>query len=1092
MPISPPQPAGPPRPSSLAAAQFASAQPPPPPMPGPAVTATKPDTRPAPQYDAFSDVAGMLQETGAETALTARTAPVYGALHTDADAPSPRAAPVYDSLLTASAAADAETPGARDTVPYDALLSLSAAEGANVDVAGGAGAGPRGNAEYGSLHTAAAEFDPFGMAAGPRAAPVYGALQTADTDMSRSAPVYGALATATEDAFGDAGAVASGRAQPVYGALQTAASEALDGLQAARAAPVYGALETASMSADGEPTDARKPAAYDTLLTADSEHHSAPPTADAAPRSAAPYDSLLTTDPSSGTASGPAGGAGALPTSTAAGAVADDSVAAAAASSSVAHITPPKDRVTTYIAPQLGKEDNAKVSVYAPLRVAPRNTFRVSVYMYLREDEKEVRAVASSGGATDRGTAVKPFSVRRGAQVTVLLYLPPVLTPAADTWLATPAARTAAAPSASTSKLAYLQAATAHRQRFGRAAPSCMTVPLPSADSTTRSGDAVPTDVDKANPRGPPSARADFLWSGRPEQADFWLSAKSEEELPRLGTYVCYASAISGTNKLTFRFNITIASQREVAASVFNAAALGGRVQRRLESATAHSWTTAVHGRADGVSDDAEAGDSVLGVGTGRVAARSVLMDEEGREVGDADDVLAGSEQAEAEVYVETTSDRLLFKPADLAQDKFLVQLAEGGHGRVLLSAFKDSSRVCVVKTPLHDPHQTPTKIIREFRHEARVQADLGHHPNLVSFMGVCDDPASLMLALEYLPLGSLRDALDIARGRTGSTATLWNLAKSAVADSLRRNEWAADNLKTSCGTAGVWPYLQRTGDLVRRLNLTDLQVGTQLARDASAGLSALHAAGYIHRDIAARNVLLSLNASPGDIVSGRVQNVAVTAKIGDVGLAMRLVPSADDDGSEEEAADTFSEKPVAGAGGAGSPSAKAMRLVRQGSATNTPSSSTIAEGDGYGTLQWLAPETIWYKVLSQPADVYMFGAFMYELFEPRGLEPWERKSQEYIFDHTFSPLKKGVAHGAAGSNHARPMHGLLGQLDKAAFARLPSGVQDVLADCLSYLHEFDAADLDADSTYRNSGGAIGRPTMAEVAQRLDAALAAM
>ncbi|CAK4655515.1 unnamed protein product [Aphanomyces euteiches] len=110
--------------------------------------------------------------------------------------------------------------------------------------------------------------------------------------------------------------------------------------------------------------------------------------------------------------------------------------------------------------------------------------------------------------------------------------------------------------------------------------------------------------------------------------------------------------------------------------------------------------------------------------------------------------------------------------------------------------------RQVVVKTLRPDTFGESTdQIVQEFRHEAAVLNMFGHHPNIVPFVGASTDPSSMLtLVTEYLPHGSLRDAFP------------------------------------------------------SKLSLTEKEV---ILYDAAAGLVNIHEGGFIHRDIAARNVLV-------------------------------------------------------------------------------------------------------------------------------------------------------------------------------------------------------------------------------------------
>ena len=117
---------------------------------------------------------------------------------------------------------------------------------------------------------------------------------------------------------------------------------------------------------------------------------------------------------------------------------------------------------------------------------------------------------------------------------------------------------------------------------------------------------------------------------------------------------------------------------------------------------------------------------------------------------------------------------------------------------------------------------------------EARLHARLSH-PNVVQLLGVQEARQPVMLALEYCEHGSLRDLLRTTAGQ-------------------------------------------------RRFNLIQRQ---DMAAQVAAGLRYLHSKLCVHRDVAARNVLV---ASGG--VSCPPCGYAV--KLGDLGLARQLRPESD------------------------------------------------------------------------------------------------------------------------------------------------------------------------------------------------------
>jgi serine/threonine protein kinase len=126
------------------------------------------------------------------------------------------------------------------------------------------------------------------------------------------------------------------------------------------------------------------------------------------------------------------------------------------------------------------------------------------------------------------------------------------------------------------------------------------------------------------------------------------------------------------------------------------------------------------------------------------------------------------------------------------------------------------------------------TSRLRSALLEARLHARLSH-PNVVQLLGVQEARQPVMLALEYCEHGSLRDLL---RTRAG----------------------------------------QRHFNLIQRQDM---------AAQVAAGLCYLHSRLCVHRDVAARNVL---------VASGGVScpPCGYTVKLGDLGLARQLRPESD------------------------------------------------------------------------------------------------------------------------------------------------------------------------------------------------------
>jgi serine/threonine protein kinase len=882
-----------------------------------------------------------------------------------------------------------------------------------------------------------------------------------------------------------------------------------------------------------------------------------------------------------------------------------------------------------YIPPPAAVEDATKLTVYAPLAVAPTAVFKVTVYMFVKEDEAAVRDIASSGGMVHRGTGLRDFRVKRGALVSMMLYLNHAAFELADEPVYALGGSGSGADGGATDsrqrqeagtllrpqRLQHIRQAGEAKQRIGYAglrklvlrpdtpapagaasgcAASSSLASTPTAPGSGGAGarprssgsDAAADDGSGAPPGAGrrPDAMAHFAWEGRPENVVFHVRAKASRAgsaAPPLGTFPCYVRAMSGSRSVTFKFVLSV----EPAASVMRKIGLGAATAARMHRAGAGGAVSSLlisstvelgaRGMRAGGKEADEGEEEALGVVTG--TGRAQVLDTAASRMGGTSGVSATSvgggggagdgegylddtfigEADEVKVTMEPTS-KALHLAAGAVSD-WHVRLARGGHGEVLLSALRQDNRVVVLKRPLLDAHSSSDSVVRAFKHEAAVQAELGHHPNLVQPLGVCLDPDNLFLALEYCPLGSLRSALDRHYGASGapggvaaslaafsphgdtpSVRRIWDLAASAVSKHVTDYSAAAKgasaasrggDLMTSCGSMPLQAYLQRSQQALdassSSFSLGNHAIRTQIGRDAAAGIAALHSAGFVHRDIAARNVLLSLDESPADLVFGGeggagMYRMGLGAKVCDVGLAVRLGVSGDadeprDDEPSDAHASSFGGKAATG---------RRTSAGRESEASKLAADEIAVELDGYGTPQWLAPETLRYNLVSQSTDVYSLGCLLYELFSPTGQEPWAHVGgdRRAIYSALLDSYQASGAPGSVAAGGQRKDYGLLEHLLSAppaasssrrefskaeASAGVPGRVLSVMRDCLSYDDVFEdvlAGDAETGARWGAShgkeedadeailrkfaeGGVLKRPSSAYVCQQLELAL---
>jgi tRNA A-37 threonylcarbamoyl transferase component Bud32 len=194
----------------------------------------------------------------------------------------------------------------------------------------------------------------------------------------------------------------------------------------------------------------------------------------------------------------------------------------------------------------------------------------------------------------------------------------------------------------------------------------------------------------------------------------------------------------------------------------------------------------------------------------------------------------------------------------DWGEFRIVRKLGAGAFGEVLLAEWND---VEVALKMFRNPND---EALSEFQHEALMMSKVSHHPNIVQLIGVSFSDSSMALVLGLCKGGSLLSALQ--SGRLGP----------------------ADKHRVAVEVCGA--------------------------------LAFLHSLGIVHRDIAARNVLLDGSGC---------------SKLADLGLSRVLE-------------DKYGEQQTA---------------------------STI------GPVRWMAPEAISARQYSSASDAYSFGVLLWELW---------------------------------------------------------------------------------------------------------------
>jgi serine/threonine protein kinase len=219
-----------------------------------------------------------------------------------------------------------------------------------------------------------------------------------------------------------------------------------------------------------------------------------------------------------------------------------------------------------------------------------------------------------------------------------------------------------------------------------------------------------------------------------------------------------------------------------------------------------------------------------------------------------------------------TIERKYVIDESDLKRGK---KLGEGAFGEVYMAKWRN---VQVAVKEIRPIAAGDKKQIESFEQEMASMCRLQPHANVIQLYGVVIGK-SLAIVTEFAPFGALDDWLLKSEGKTAPVSTL-----------------------------------------------------VRIAAECAAGLAHLHAQKVIHRDVAARNVLLG---------------VGMVAKIADFGLS----------------------RSVDGAGGDDEDEGKTKSTV--------------------GPLRHMAPESMRQRVYSPSTDAFSYGVLLFEIFE-RGKTPWE------------------------------------------------------------------------------------------------------
>ncbi|CAI2734741.1 unnamed protein product [Schistosoma spindalis] len=155
-----------------------------------------------------------------------------------------------------------------------------------------------------------------------------------------------------------------------------------------------------------------------------------------------------------------------------------------------------------------------------------------------------------------------------------------------------------------------------------------------------------------------------------------------------------------------------------------------------------------------------------------------------------------------------------------------------------------------------------------EFKREATLMHKY-QHTNIVRFFGVSfDSPGQQCLVLEMMDQGNLRDYLHRSRPRIAPDIAANVFAAAAICAAAGRTGGSdgssVNTSTTSTAPGGGTPSASNVITLTAQLDLPAL---VTIMRDICHGCRYLEEQHFVHRDIAARNCLVSHNHSSGRIV---------------------------------------------------------------------------------------------------------------------------------------------------------------------------------------------------------------------------------
>jgi serine/threonine protein kinase len=258
--------------------------------------------------------------------------------------------------------------------------------------------------------------------------------------------------------------------------------------------------------------------------------------------------------------------------------------------------------------------------------------------------------------------------------------------------------------------------------------------------------------------------------------------------------------------------------------------------------------------------------------------------------------------------------------------------IGEGNFGVVYRANFRRRTTVAV-KMLKHDSSLTDQDTA-DFMQEVQLMMSVGSHVNVIRVIGCCFDiHGCLQVVMEYATHGNLRTFLHCHRPDQMSPGTIRHADCSP-----RTHTGSLMPMLSYMNTSPVRPAATppSDADVVHNVPLSEARL-LSFAVQVAAGLEFLASQKIVHRDVAARNVLVADN---------------YVAKISDFGLTRQVVRSA-------SAASTSSNS-----------SDDQYYYYRK--------HNTLV---GLLPIKWMSPESMSAHVYTTKSDVWSYGVLLWEIF---------------------------------------------------------------------------------------------------------------